>query len=114
MTSTSHRLAVALLLVLTASVPLGAQGVQTGTIRGIVVDAQGLAVPGVTVTVTSAALQGQRTVVTEMDGTYVVRQLPAGNYRLQFELSAFTTVRRELPYRSAAPYSRTSPSGRLA
>ena len=37
---------------------LGAQGVQTGTVRGVVQDEQGLAVPGVTVTVTSPALQG--------------------------------------------------------
>ena len=38
-----------------------AQGVQTGTIRGMVKDQQDLAVPGVTVTATSPALQGART-----------------------------------------------------
>ena len=32
------------------------QGVQTGAIRGVVKDAQGLVVPGVTVTATSPAL----------------------------------------------------------
>ena len=42
-----------------------AQGVQTGTIRGVVKDQQGLATPGVTVTVTSPALQGPRSVVTD-------------------------------------------------
>ena len=42
-----------------------AQGVQTGTIRGVVRDAQGLAVPGVTVTATSPALQGPRVAVTD-------------------------------------------------
>src|SRR5215510_8925194 len=45
-----------------------AQGVQTGTIRGVVRDAQDLAVPGVTVTVTSPALQGPRSVVTDSQG----------------------------------------------
>lgn len=47
-----------------------AQGVQTGTIRGTVKDRQGLAVPGATITVTSPALQGQRTVVSGMDGVF--------------------------------------------
>ena len=42
-----------------------AQGVQTGTIRGTVKDAQDLVVPGVTITATSAALQGPRSTVTD-------------------------------------------------
>jgi hypothetical protein len=42
---------------------LFAQGVQTGTIRGMVKDQQDLAVPGVTVTATSPALQGPRSTV---------------------------------------------------
>ena len=45
-----------------------AQGRQTGTVRGSVVDAQGLVMPGVTVTVRSPALQGARTVVTDING----------------------------------------------
>src|SRR5216684_2759791 len=42
-----------------------AQGIQTGTIRGVVKDSQNLPVPGVTVTVTSSALQGPRSVTTD-------------------------------------------------
>ena len=45
-----------------------AQGVQTGTIRGIGEGPAGLAGPGVTVTATSSALQGPRTTVTDADG----------------------------------------------
>ena len=37
---------------------LAAQGVQTGTIRGTVTDQQNLPLPGVTVTISSPALQG--------------------------------------------------------
>ena len=48
----------ALFLVCATATLAHAQGVQTGTIRGVVHDEQGLAVPGVTVTVTSPALQG--------------------------------------------------------
>ena len=69
-----------------------AQGVQTGTIRGSVKDQQDLAVPGVTVTVTSPSLQGARTATTEAQGGYVFRNLPPGDYEVKFELSGFGTV----------------------
>src|SRR5262245_49290722 len=72
-----------------------AQGVQTGTIRGVVRDAQDLAVPGVTVTVTSPALQGPRSVVTDSQGLYSIPALPAGTYTVKFELSGFQTIERE-------------------
>jgi hypothetical protein len=72
-----------------------AQGVQTGTIRGMVTDQQGLAVPGVTVTVTSPALQGPRTAVTDREGLFVIRALPPGDYEVRFELAGFATLTRE-------------------
>jgi hypothetical protein len=73
---------------------LAAQGVQTGTIRGTVTDQQNLAVPGVTVTVSSPALQGVRTTITAGDGTYVFRTLPPGDYEIAFVLSSFDSVKR--------------------
>jgi carboxypeptidase family protein/TonB-dependent receptor-like protein len=73
---------------------LFAQGVQTGTIRGIVNDQQELAIPGVTVTVTSPALQGPRSTVSDLEGLYVIRALPPGDYELRFELPGFATVTR--------------------
>jgi outer membrane receptor for ferrienterochelin and colicin len=72
-----------------------AQGVQTGTIRGVVKDQQDLAVPGVTVTVTSSALQGPRTVVTDAQGLFTVAALPAGTYTVRFELSGFGPIERQ-------------------
>jgi len=86
-------LSCALLLCGFASL-LGAQGVQTGTIRGVVRDAQGLAVPGATVTVTSAALQGPRAGTTDATGGYVFPNLPPGTYNVKVELSGFQTVDR--------------------
>jgi hypothetical protein len=71
---------------------LGAQGVQTGTVRGVVQDEQGLAVPGVTVTVTSPALQGPRVVVSDATGIFIFPNLPPGTYTVKFELSGFATV----------------------
>src|SRR5262249_8297485 len=69
-----------------------AQGVQTGTIRGLVKDQQELAMPGVTVTVTSPALQGPRTAVTDATGGYTFPGLPAGGHEGEFELSGFGDV----------------------
>ncbi len=80
-------------LVLCASIATASQGVQTGIARGTVTDAQSLPLPGVAVTVSSPSLQGQRTVVTEGDGSYVLRQLPAGEYTITLELSSFATTR---------------------
>jgi outer membrane receptor protein involved in Fe transport len=65
-----------------------------GTIRGHVNDAQGLALPGVTVTVTSPNLQGARSAVTAANGDYVLTLLPAGTYTVTFELSGFERVTR--------------------
>jgi len=72
-----------------------AQGVQTGTIRGVVKDQQDLAVPGVTVTVSSPALQGVRTAVTDAQGLFAIPALPAGQYTVKYELAGFATVERQ-------------------
>src|SRR5215510_12981514 len=73
---------------------LAAQGVQTGTIRGSVHDEQGLAVPGVTVAVSSPALQNPRTAISDASGGYVFPNLPPGEYTIPFELSGFASIRR--------------------
>ena len=72
-----------------------AQGVQTGTIRGSVRDQQDLPVPGATVTVSSPALQGTRTSVTDEAGAYALLALPAGAYQVEFELSGFAPVTQQ-------------------
>ncbi len=69
-----------------------AQGRQTGTIRGTVLDAQGLLLPGVTVTVRSDALQGLRTTVTDINGNYQILALPPGEYHVFFQLSGFAEI----------------------
>jgi hypothetical protein len=57
-------------------------------------DDQGLAVPGVTVTATSPAVQGPRVETTDTTGSYRFVNLPPGTYAIAFELSGFTTVNR--------------------
>ena len=84
-------LAVVLVL-LAGSVPLMAQGIQTGMLSGTARDAANLVLPGVTVTVSSPALQGTRTAVTDGNGRYVLRGLPPGIYQVTFEMSGMKAV----------------------
>ena len=60
--------ALAAVLLLASSSMLWAQ--TTARIQGQVVDAQGAAVPGATVTVTSPKLQGSLTQVTDSEGQF--------------------------------------------
>lgn len=66
--------------------------VPTGTLTGRAADDKGEALPGVTVTVTSPNLQGTRTAVTTINGDYIFRFLPPGEYVVKFELQGFTTL----------------------
>ena len=67
-----------------------AQGLQTGTVTGIVESVDRVALPGVRVTAASAALQGERTAVTDVNGVYYLRALPAGTYAYLRALPAGT------------------------
>jgi len=69
-----------------------AQGIQTGTIRGMVKDQQERAVPGATVTASSSASLGPRSTVSDAQGVYVIPSLPPGSYDLKYELSGFATA----------------------
>ena len=73
-----------------------AQSVASGTIHGVVKDESGASLPGVTATITSPSLQvGQMVTVSEVDGNYRFVDLPAGLYRIAFELPGFSTFIRE-------------------
>ncbi|HEX6641013.1 MAG TPA: carboxypeptidase-like regulatory domain-containing protein, partial [Thermoanaerobaculia bacterium] len=57
---------------------------------------EGNALPGVTVTIQSPALQGVRTAVTGETGGYSFPALPPGDYSVKFELSGLQTVTKTL------------------
>jgi hypothetical protein len=80
------------LLVLTAQI-VRAQ-TTTGTIVGRVLDEQGFSLPGVTVNVESASLQGARSMITSGNGDYIVGLLPPGVYTLSFQLTGFEHQRK--------------------
>jgi outer membrane receptor protein involved in Fe transport len=70
--------------------PASAQN-PTGTLAGRVTDGT-QALPAVMVTLTSASLQGTRTVYTEAGGDYILKFLPPGEYRVTFSLEGFQTI----------------------
>ena len=82
-----------LLLTVLAAAPGFAQ--QSSNVTGVVTDAQGAVLPGVTVTATSPALIGARAAVTEPNGGYRFAALPAGTYVITFELGGFQTFQRQ-------------------
>jgi outer membrane receptor protein involved in Fe transport len=74
------------LLVVLALVPAAAaaQGVQTGTLTGTVKSTDGVSIADAAVVVTSPALQGERTAVTDVNGVYSLPSLPPGTYTIRF------------------------------
>ncbi|HUK14754.1 MAG TPA: carboxypeptidase-like regulatory domain-containing protein, partial [Thermoanaerobaculaceae bacterium] len=72
------------------ALPLFAQN-PTGTLSGHVSDGKD-ALPGVTVTATSPALQGARVATTGGSGDYIFPFLPPGDYHVKFELQGFQTI----------------------
>ena len=66
------------------------------SIAGVVSDASGAVLPGVTVEATSPVLiENTRTAVTDGSGRYVIESLRPGPYAVTFALAGFATVRRE-------------------
>lgn len=59
-----------------------AQGTQTANVTGSVVDGSGAPVAGVTIRLTSPALQGVRTYSTDAAGKFIARLLPPGFYTI--------------------------------
>jgi hypothetical protein len=66
-----------------------------GTISGRLEDTSGARIPGVTITVTSPAIQGQRDTITDESGSYRFLNMPIGTYTVKFELPGFKTLIRE-------------------
>ena len=83
-------------LVLSLPSVVMAQAVSTGIISGVVRDASGGVLPGVTVEAASPALiEKVRTAVTDAQGVYRIIDLRPGTYSVTFTLTGFSTVRHE-------------------
>jgi outer membrane receptor protein involved in Fe transport len=86
-------IAGALLWALAAAAPAPAAAqTSTGAIVGIVTDAQGQVLPGVTLAVRNADTGVSRTSVSEGDGRYRIAGLPPGRYDVKAELPGFASA----------------------
>ena len=81
---------------LTALVVLPASAYAQASITGMVRDASGAVLPGVTVEVSSPVLiEKARTTITDGTGQYRIVNLLAGQYTVTFSLTGFSTIKRE-------------------
>ena len=84
-------------LVLIVALILGARVTSaqqtTGTITGRATDAQNLAVPGATVTLTGP--QGSQTTTTDGQGRFTFPYVTPGTYTIRVELTGFNAVERK-------------------
>jgi hypothetical protein len=88
------RIAGGVLLLALALAPKPAHAAVTGSVEGTVTDqATGKRLAGVTVTVTSPALQGEQTEFTDADGHYIITELPPGEYLVRFYFSNINVER---------------------
>ena len=88
------RIAGGLVLLALALAPRAAHAAVTGSIEGVVTDqATGKKLAGITVTVTSPALQGEQTEFTDSAGHYIITELPPGEYLVRFYFSNITVER---------------------
>jgi outer membrane receptor protein involved in Fe transport len=88
-------------LVLTLAIA-GTASAQTGSLQGrVIFEDQPL--PGVTVIVTSPALQGQQSTVTNVQGDYKIPFLPAGDYNVRFDLASFATLEYDVKISTNQP-----------
>lgn len=67
----------------------------TGSIRGIVNDQTGAAIPGAKVTASSSALVRPLEVTSDGTGAYIFPKLPAGIYSITASLNGFKTVKKD-------------------
>src|SRR5687767_6140089 len=76
--------------------PSPARAQATASIAGVVTDASGAVLPGVTVEASSPALiEKVRSVISDNAGQYRIEQLRGGVYTVTFTLPGFSTVRRD-------------------
>ena len=67
----------------------------TGSIIGRVLDDQGAAIPGASITVNSPSTGFTRSDVTDAEGVYRLRALPVGTFDVTVELAGFTSLDRK-------------------
>ena len=89
-------LALSVIALACLALPVAARAQTSGSISGVVRDATGAVLPGVTVEASSPALiEKVRSVASDDRGVYQIVNLRPGTYTVTFVLAGFTTFKRE-------------------
>ena len=83
------------ILVIACLLAIGIDGLAqefTGSIYGRIVDPSNALLPGVSITLEGAAIQGQRTAESEANGSYRILNLPPGEYRVTYQKARFKKI----------------------
>ncbi|HSL18183.1 MAG TPA: TonB-dependent receptor [Methylomirabilota bacterium] len=95
-----RRVAIMVIVMLAIAGAVGAQSGADLTGRVLMQDSP---MPGVTVSLTSPAMQGERVTVTNAQGDYIFKSLPAGDYRVTFALPGFATLEYDVKMSAVQP-----------
>src|SRR5262249_5005338 len=90
-----YRFSLALTVALLLFAPVALLAQTTGTIEGQITDQSGAALPGVTVDLAGAKLQGAKSTVTAADGRYRFINLTPGDYTVTASLAGFGKVQKK-------------------
>ena len=91
-------------LAMLSPVSAHAQGLGgAGTIQGVIKDATGGILPGVSVRITSPVSGFSRETVTDAKGAFAFQNLPPNHYHVAATLTGFATFDRDVDVRSAVP-----------
>ncbi|HTM23607.1 MAG TPA: carboxypeptidase regulatory-like domain-containing protein [Vicinamibacterales bacterium] len=71
-----------------------ARAQDTGTVSGAVVDAQGAAIPGATITLTDEKTATSRTMVSDAKGEFTFRSVIPGSYTVNIALTGFRSLEK--------------------
>jgi hypothetical protein len=83
--------------------PSAAENLSSGTIRGVVTDPSGAAVPGATVVIRNPVTNYERTVQTDNDGNFEFTNVPFNPYHLSVAARGFETSQQDVEVRTAVP-----------
>ncbi len=83
------RLTTLILMLVFGTLLLMAQGSPTGTITGVTKDEAGASIPGSRVVATNTGTNSTFEAVSDENGSYAIRSLPVGNYKITVEAAGF-------------------------
>jgi len=96
MTKSGYRVLGFLIALALIPVAASAQGIGAASIVGVVKDASGAVLPGVTVEAASPVLiEKVRSAVSDSEGRFQIAELRPGTYTITFTLAGFTTYKRD-------------------